>query len=59
MWKKLEGKKTYICAGLIGLLSAAKFLGWIDEQAYMVAFGLLTGGGLASLRAAKPDSPNQ
>ena len=49
----LEGKKTYIVAILLGCLSAAKFLGWVDESTFQVFLAVLTGGGLAALRAAK------
>ena len=48
---KLSGCKSYFIAALIGLISAAKFLGWIDEATFGVLFGLLTGGGLAALRS--------
>lgn len=55
----LEGKRTYIIAALLGLLSAAKFLGWVDEVTFQTFSVLLTGGGLAAIRAAKPvDSSN-
>ena len=47
----LKGYKTYICAGLIGLASAAYFLGYLDAAQYTAALGLLGGGGLAALRA--------
>jgi uncharacterized membrane protein len=50
MWEFLQGKKTYIVAILIGVLSAVYSLGWIDQQAYQTLLGLLTGGGLATLK---------
>lgn len=47
----MSGYKTYIVAGLIGLTTAAKALGWIDDTVYQVVLGLLGAGGLAALRA--------
>jgi len=49
---QLAGYRTYIIATLIGLLSAAHFLGYVDANTYQTFLGLLTGGGLAALRAA-------
>ena len=46
-----SGQKTYIIAGLLAALAAAKALGWIDEATYQALFGLLGAGGLATLRA--------
>ena len=57
----LKGKRTYIIACLIGLLSAAKFLGWVDDHSFQLFTTLLTSGGLATLRAAvvsERQSPN-
>jgi uncharacterized membrane protein len=54
----LKGKKTYIIALLIGLLSAAKALGYVDEGTFQTVMALLTGGGLAALRHAN-DSTNE
>lgn len=51
--KSLEGKKTYICAVLIAVLTAGHYIGWIDAQMYQTLIGLFGAGGLASLRAAK------
>jgi len=53
MFDKLKGKRTYIIAVLIGVLSAAKFLGYVDEGSFEVFVALLTGGGIAALRASK------
>jgi hypothetical protein len=55
MLSQLAGYKTYIIATLIGVLSAAHFLGYIDTETFQTLFALLTGGGLAALRAAKPE----
>lgn len=48
----MSGYRTYIIATLVGLLAAAKFLGYVDEQTFQALFALLTGGGLATLRMA-------
>lgn len=47
----LKGKKTYIVAILIGCAAVAKQLGYIDEQTHTLIITLLTGTGLATLRA--------
>ncbi len=47
----MGGYKTYICAAVIALASAAQFLGYIDADTFKVIFGIASGGGLASLRA--------
>lgn len=47
----MNGYKTYIVAGLIGLATVAHTLGWIDDTVYQVILGLLGAGGLAALRA--------
>ena len=46
-----DGYKTYLCALGIGLATAAKVLGWIDEATYQTIVALLGAGGLAALRA--------
>ncbi len=56
MFNSLSGKRTYIIATLIGVLSAVHFLGYIDANMYQTLLGILTGGGLAALRAAVPTS---
>lgn len=48
----LDGNKVYIVAGLIGLITAAKFLGWLTPDTALVLIGLLTGGGMAANRVA-------
>ena len=48
----LAGKKTYIVAGLMALLSFAKSMDWIDETTYLTLLGLLNAGGFASLKAS-------
>ncbi|MCL4500445.1 MAG: hypothetical protein M1438_01150 [Deltaproteobacteria bacterium] len=47
----MSGKKTYIAAGLIGLVTVARVLGWIDDALYQTLLALLGAGGLAALRA--------
>jgi len=46
----MKGKKTYIVAGVAGVLTAAHMLGYIDTEAYTAYMGLLGAGGLATLR---------
>lgn len=52
MTKFLEGKKTYIVAVSVGLVTIAWSLGFIDEVTRDTLFGLLGAGGVASLRLA-------
>tara|TARA_Y100000310_G_scaffold242266_1_gene246411 strand:- start:3125 stop:3292 length:168 start_codon:yes stop_codon:yes gene_type:complete len=47
----LKGKKTYMIALAVGLVTAAQVLGWIDADTYKVVLGFLGAGGLATLRA--------
>jgi hypothetical protein len=47
----LEGKKTYITAGLLALMTFARSIGWLDQQQYELILGLLGSLGLAALRA--------
>jgi len=47
-----QGYKTYIIAALIGVVSAIHALGYIDAGMYQTLLGVLTGGGLATLRLA-------
>lgn len=51
--KFLSGYRTYIFATAIALISAAKYLGWLDDATYTTLLGLFGAGGLAALRAAK------
>lgn len=48
----LQGKKTYILAILIGVMSAAKALGWINESIFQTLMGILGASGLATLRSS-------
>lgn len=49
----LQGYRTYIIAGLIGVATVLHQLGYIDSQTYQTVLGVLGAGGLATLRAAK------
>jgi len=51
--KFMEGKKTYACAALAGLLTVVYALGAIEQGAYITLMGLVFPAGLASLRNAK------
>ena len=48
---KLQGYRTYIFAGLLGLATVAHALGWVDDSVYQTLVGLFGAGGLAGLRA--------
>jgi len=48
----LAGKKTYIIAAIMAVLVFAKYAGFIDQSTYDQLVALLTGAGLATLRAA-------
>jgi hypothetical protein len=47
----LEGKKTYITAGVVALASFALAMGWLSQEQYQVIIGLLGSLGLAALRS--------
>ena len=47
----LAGKKTYLVALAMVLLSFAHSMDWIDDTTYQTLLGLLGGAGLATLRA--------
>jgi hypothetical protein len=47
----LEGRKTYISAGLLALMAFARGIDWLDQQQYELIMGLLGSLGLAALRA--------
>ena len=48
---RFAGYKTYIVAVLMGALSTAHMLGWIDDATYQAVLGLLGAIGLGTLRA--------
>jgi uncharacterized membrane protein len=47
----LSGYKTYIIAGLVGVVAVVHQLGYIDDAMAGTILTLLGGGGLATLRA--------
>jgi hypothetical protein len=47
----LEGKKTYITAGVAALASFALAMGWLNQKQYEVILGLLGSLGMAALRS--------
>jgi hypothetical protein len=49
--KMLEGRKTYLTAGLLALAAFARGMEWLDQQHYELILGLLGSLGLAALRA--------
>lgn len=55
----MNGKKTYLMAGLIGVATMVRALGWIDDSVYQALLGLLGAGGLAALRAGVTKSGPQ
>ena len=56
---RLTGYKTYIVAVLMGALSTAHMLGWIDDATYQAVLGLLGAIGLGTLRAGVAKSGPQ
>ena len=52
----LSGKKTYIIAVAVAVLTIAVQLGYISQDIANTLFGLLGAGGLASLRAGVSNS---
>lgn len=47
----LKGKKTYIVALAVGVVSTAYSLGYVDENTYKMVLGFLNSFGLATLAA--------
>lgn len=50
----LKGKRTYICAVILFILGGCRALNWIDQSAYETLSVMVSGLGLAALRAAVP-----
>lgn len=48
----LSGYKTYIIAALVGAVTVAHTLGYINDEIFKEALGFLGAGGLVTLRAA-------
>lgn len=46
----LEGKRTYIVAGVVAVVVFLHQAGFIDQQAYETLLGLFGAAGLATLR---------
>lgn len=51
MLETLQGKKTYIVAGLATITTLIKYLGYIDEDTYQLFMGFIGAGGAATLAA--------
>ena len=51
-----KGKKTYFVAASMGVLVFARQMGWIDEQTYNHAAGVLAAAGVAALRSGLNNS---
>jgi hypothetical protein len=47
----LSGKKTYITAAFLAVITFARYLNWIDQELFEFCMGLLGSAGLAALRA--------
>ena len=50
----LKGKRTYLVALGISVVTGAHYLGWVNDSLFQAIMGVLVGGGLAALRASKP-----
>jgi hypothetical protein len=55
----LAGKKTYLVAASIALVTFAHSMVWVDDATYAALLGLLGAGGLATLRAGVTKSGPQ
>lgn len=53
VWGFLKGKKTFILSACIFLLGGCKALGLVDDHVFMSLYAMLTGSGIAALRASK------
>lgn len=58
MLEWLKGKRTYLVAIAIGILTALWSAGVVDSKLYEIGMGLLGGTGLASLRAGVSNNGN-
>jgi len=58
MVHRLRGKKTYLAALALALVTFVRAIGWIDQSLYEVALGLLGAFGLGSLRASNSKTDN-
>ena len=55
---RLQGKKTYLAALALALVTFIRAIGWIDQNLYEIALGLLGAFGLGSLRASNSKTDN-
>ena len=55
---RLQGKKTYLAALALALVTFVRAIGWIDQNLYEIALGLLGAFGLGSLRASNSKTDN-
>ncbi|MBW1918500.1 MAG: hypothetical protein JRI57_10850 [Deltaproteobacteria bacterium] len=59
MKKKLVGKKTYLVALALALLTFARAGGWIDDNIYETLLGIMSALGLGALRAGLAKANDQ
>lgn len=52
----LKGYKTYICAAVAALATAAHYLGYITAEQYQTVLALTGAGAAMSLRSALKDA---
>ena len=57
MMSLTDGKKTYALGVLMAAVAFARYLGWLTTDTYLVAEGVLAGGGLIALRASLARRP--
>lgn len=48
----LKNYKTYLCALGIAIVSGVHFLGYINDDVFKAALGVLSAGSIAALRSA-------
>ena len=58
MVHRLRGRKTYLVASALALVTFVRAIGWIDQNLYEIALGLLGAFGLGSLRASNSKTDN-
>jgi len=51
-WELLEGKKTFLVAGLVAAFTFAKMVGWITVGEFEAIMGFMGALGLYTLRDA-------
>jgi hypothetical protein len=50
--QQLEGKKSYILAGVIAIATFAKLVGWISDSEFQTLIGFLGAGSIVTIRSA-------